>query len=47
MEETTMIHNIAAVSVGIIIIIVGIYCHHRGLEEAEMEESYSYADLFP
>lgn len=42
-----MIHNIAAVSVGLTIIIVGIYCHRRGLEEAEVEESYSYADLLP
>ena len=43
--EATTIYNIGAVSVGVIIVIVGIYCHRRGLEEAEIEESYSYADL--
>ena len=40
-----MIYNIACVSVGVIIVIVGIYYHRRRLEEDEVEESYSYADL--
>lgn len=43
--EATTIYNIAVVSFGVTIVIVGIYFHHRGLEEAEIEESYSYADL--
>jgi hypothetical protein len=43
--EATTIYNIAAVSFGVTIVIVGIYFHRRGLEEAEVEESYSYADL--
>jgi hypothetical protein len=45
--ETTSIYNIIAVTIGLAIVIVGIYCHHRGLEEAEIEESYLYADLLP
>jgi len=45
--ETTAIYNITAVTIGLTIVIVGIYCHHQGLEEAEIEESYLYADLLP
>jgi hypothetical protein len=47
METTTAIYNITAVTIGLTIVIVGIYCHRRGLEEAELEESYSYDDLLP
>ena len=39
------IYNIIILSVGVSITIGGIYWHHRSLEEAEIEESYSYTDL--
>ena len=38
-------YNIIIVSLGISIVTYGIYWHRRSLEEAEIEESYSYTDL--
>jgi hypothetical protein len=38
-------YNIIIVAFGISMVIVGIYWHHRFLEEAETEESYSYTNL--